>query len=92
MFKFLTWQTVALWCFVAIVIVTNLTLLADLWLDLEGIETITVYCRAHPWAAAAILMVLQAGEVALGVHFMAPTPIKFGHPAPLEPMPWNRDI
>ena len=71
--KSLTWQSLGLWLFVAIIATADNLLLLDAWFDLTGRATITMFCRANPWAAAIILIGLQVGWAGLAVHFMAPT-------------------
>jgi hypothetical protein len=50
-------------------------LLLDRWLDVERIGTITAYCRANPWAAYLVLMLLASGLFGLAMHFMNPVPV-----------------
>ena len=69
--KSLTWQALGLSSFIFTAVGMILVLIYDYWLMETGREMITTYCRANPWAAWAILVVIQFGVIGLAVHFMA---------------------
>lgn len=72
----LTWNSLGLASFVFTSFVILITLAYDLYLRLSGQTMITDYCRAHPWAAWAILAIIQFGVMGLAVHFMAPVNVE----------------
>lgn len=64
------WQTLGLCAFVFLIFGGVGVLLFDLWLARSGRKTITEFCRAHPWAAWVVLVVIQVCVMGLAVHFM----------------------
>ena len=73
----MTWQAIGLMDYVAVTALTVFVLLFDLWLDLNGHEKITTYCRAHPWLAYLILLTVAQGQIGLAVHFMSPVNVEW---------------
>lgn len=69
--KNLTWQNLGLISFVLTAIGMHVVLLYDYYLYRTNQEMITTYCRANPWAAWGILLIIQFGVLGLAVHFMA---------------------
>lgn len=75
----MTWNKIGLIIFVAIAVGTLLVLLWDWYRDVRGLEMITTYLQANPWAAYLVLMGECAGVMGLAVHLMAPVPIDYRH-------------
>jgi hypothetical protein len=60
-----------LW-FLIVYVGTGLALLVDLGWMLHCHETISQYCRCHPWAAGLLFSYLVSGAIGLAVHLWAP--------------------
>ena len=72
------WQNCGLLWFCLVSFSTPLVLLYDRWLGETGREMITTYCRANPWAAFCLLLLIGSGLCGLSVHFMTPFGLTVG--------------
>lgn len=74
--KDLTWQQLGLTAFISTITGAIAILLVDwLVLGINGRQTITEYCRSHPWLAWLMLSALGWGMAGLAVHLMHIVPI-----------------
>lgn len=71
----LTWQNLGLISFVFTTLSIIAIIVFDFYLFRSGRTMITEFCRANPWCAWLILVVLQIGMIGLAVHFMAPVAV-----------------
>jgi len=71
----MTWNDLGLIWFCVAALGTPPALLYDWWLHESGHTMITVFCRAHPWAAFLILTLLLSGVAGLAMHLMGPVEV-----------------
>lgn len=68
----MTWENLGLAWYCAVSLLTPLVLAWDWWLGRTDHTMITVFCRAHPWAAFLLLCLLLSAVAGLAIHFMSP--------------------